>query len=154
LDSSLKPKPKGDHMPEVVVGNVPVHMPPPVYILPDTVQVSEETNTVRGKCLFPSSDPTVGERVDHANICHGMFVVWNCAHILAPRKGWKRLFAVEAHQKVKGVTPPDTEIDFVAQITNVLEHGGRVVGSAKAEFSLKGKTLLLVDVDKFVEEKI
>ena len=51
------------------------------------------------------------------------------------------------------MTPPDTEIDFVASMTNVRKHSGRVVGSAKAEFSLDGKPLLLVNVDRFIEEK-
>ena len=139
----------------IVVGGRQVQMPSPVYILPETVEVSEDTDTMKGKCLFPSSDPTVGERVDHANICHEMFVVWNCAHVWAERKGLGRLFAIKTRQEVVGgrMTPPDTKIDFVASITNVRKHGGRVDGSAKAEFSLDGKVLLLVDVDGFVEEQ-
>lgn len=141
-------------MREIVVCGRKVSMPSPVYILPETVQVSKDMKIVRGKCLFPSSDPSIGDRIDHANICHEMFVVWNCAHIGASFNGWKRLFAIEVHQKVKGLTPPDTEIDFVAQFTDVRAYGGRVVGSAKAEFSLNSKTLLLVDVDKFIEEKV
>ncbi|OHB06367.1 MAG: hypothetical protein A3A26_00860 [Candidatus Zambryskibacteria bacterium RIFCSPLOWO2_01_FULL_47_14] len=140
----------------IVIGDRQVEMPAPIYIIPDTVKVSEETGTMSGKCIFPSSDPTVGERVDHVNICHEMFVLWNCAHIWAQRKGWGRLFAIKTRQEVVGgrMTPPDTEIDFVTSLTNVRKHGGRVVGSAKAEFSLGGKPLLLVNVDRFIEEKI
>lgn len=139
----------------VVVGGRQVQMPSPVYILPETVEVSEDTDTVRGKCFFPSSDPTVGERVDHANICHEMFALWNCARIFSERKGWGHIFAIKTRQEVAGgrMTPPDTEIDFVVSIMNVRKHFGRVVGSAKAEFILDGKVLLLVDVDRFVEEK-
>lgn len=141
----------------VAIGGRQVQMPSPVYIVPETVEVSEDsedTDTIRGKCVFPSSDPTVGERVDHANICHEMFVVWSCGHIWAERKGLGRLFAIKTRQEVVGgrMTPPDTEIDFVVSIT-MRKHGDRVVGSAKAEFSLDGKPLLRIDVDEFKEKK-
>jgi len=141
-------------MRKIVVCGREIEIPSPIYILPDTIKVSEETGTVSGKCLFPSSDPSVGERVDHANVCHAAFTLWNAAHIFAASKGWGRLFAIDVHQKVKGMMPPDTEIDFVASITNVRKRSGRIVGSAKATFSLDGKTLLLMDVRRFIEEKI
>ena len=51
------------------------------------------------------------------------------------------------------MTPPDTEIDFVASITNVHRHNGCIIGTAKAEFSLEGRTLLVVNVNRFIEEK-
>ena len=138
---------------EVTVCGRKIKMPPPVYIIPETIQVSEETSTVRGKCIFPSSDPSIGAREDHANICHGMFTVWNCAYVLSDRKGWGRLIVVEAHQRAKGIMPPDTEIDFVASVIKVHEHNKRVTGSAWAEFRFKEKILLTVHVYEFINEE-
>ncbi len=125
----------------------------PVYILPKTLKVSMKEAIIHGKCLFPSSDPSIRDRVDHANICHELFVVWTCAHIYGQRRGWNRLLAIETSQKAKGFAPPDVPIDFVARLTNLRKHGGRVVGSAEAEFTLNGKELLIVKVQKFLEDK-
>ncbi|MCX6752136.1 MAG: hypothetical protein NTZ87_01400 [Candidatus Nomurabacteria bacterium] len=142
------------NMKTVLVCDRQVQMPSPVYIIPETMQISEETNTISGKCLFPSSDPSVGDRKDHANVCHEMFTVWNCAYVWAERKGWGRLFVIESHQSIRRMTPPDTEIDFVVKLKKATKRGNRVIGSAEAKFSLKGMTLSLIVVDKFANKKV
>ncbi len=140
-------------MPEIIVCGRKVCMPSPIYVLPETVQVDDETSTIRGKCLFPMSDLSVRERGDHANITHMMHVVWNCAHIIAPRKGFGHLMAIKTHEWAPKITPPDTEIDFDAKLVNVRKLKGVVVGSARATFSLHGKTLMVMDVEQFIERK-
>ena len=141
-------------MKTVLVCGRQVQMPSPVYVIPGTVQISEEAGTISGKCLFPTSDPSIGDRKDHANVCHEMFTVWNCAYIWAERKDWGRLFVIEAHQSIRRMTPPDTEIDFVVKLTRTTERKKRIIGSAEAEFSLNGKILASIVVDKFVNKKV
>ncbi len=139
-------------MPTIVVGNRQITMPSPIYVLPETIEVS--VDAVQGKCLFPSSDPTVGERGDHANVCHSAFALWNAAHAWAQINGHRRLFATNVNQKVRGLTPPDTIIDFVAQITKMRRHGGQLVGSVKATFRLSGRQRPLLEMEvNFIEEK-
>lgn len=140
-------------MPEIVVCGRKVTMPSPIYVIPETLQVDDETSTVRGKCLFPTTDASVRDRGDHANITHMMHVVWNSAHIIAPRKGFGQLMAIKTHEWAKKITPPDTEIDFEAKLVNVRRHKGVVMGSAYATFSLNGKTLMVMEVERFIERK-
>ena len=141
-------------MTEVQIGDRLIQMPSPVYVIPGTVTVSKEDSTVRGKCLFPSSDPTIGQRVDHVNLSHLQFTLWNAAHIMAQEKGWGPLLALKVIEEAKRITPPDTEIDFLAKITRAERNGqGVLEGAAEAEFRLHGKLLATIHVERFVERK-
>lgn len=131
-----------------------VNLLAPVYVLPDSMYVEPEAHSIRGRCLFPSTDNTVVVRRDHANICHAMFVVWNCGHIWAHWNGAGRLFALETSQSAEGKLSPDTEIDFFFKVTSLRKVSGVFMGSAVAEFSCGGRHLLTVRVEKFLEEKI
>lgn len=126
-------------------------IPSPVYILPETVVVEDQV--VSGKCRFPSSDPSIGERGDHANIIHGLAVVWNASNVWAQRHNVKRLFAQQTSQTALGVMPPDKDIDFVIRLTSSERVNRRLSGSIVAEFARDGRPVLVVKVEKFVERR-
>jgi len=135
-------------MQTIRIEGVDYHMPTPVYILPETVEMTEDSLTAQ--CLFPSSDPSIGDRVDHANIGSALFAAWNCSHIWRQKNGRGRLLAIKTHQQAFGKIPPDQKIDVFATIK--LEDGSHI-GSGEVIFSHEGRRLLLVSVDKLIEEE-
>ena len=60
-----------------------LNLPRPVYLKDDSVQVDVENNVVTAKALFPSSDPSLGDRKDgHVNLQHLHALGSNLFHVL------------------------------------------------------------------------
>lgn len=60
-----------------------LHLPRPVYLVDDSVQVDTDANVVTAKALFPSNDPSLGDRKDgHVNLQHLHALGSNLFHVL------------------------------------------------------------------------
>ncbi len=128
--------------------------PRPHYL--QEAEIDEGGHHLVGVVLFPSEDPSVGDRRDHVNVSHHLFAAWNAAHFLARNLvGSARLWAREVSAKLHEVTLPDVPIRIEADLTIDRERGPRRWGHYQVSFWDESGQKLLAELNvRFVGEII
>lgn len=91
------------------VGFRHLNLPRPVYLVDDSVMFNKEENVIKGRALFPSSDPTLEDRRDgHVNVQHFAALGSNLFHTLLAARG-------EEPKKVRVLSEKGTFIREVRQ---------------------------------------
>lgn len=129
-----------------------IEVPEPMYIIPGTVEVSNLGEIISGKCIFPLTDTSIKDRIDHANHAHLLFVMWNCAAIVRNLRSWKRSLAEEVTGVAKRIIPPDTECEFRSSLSEHRVIENKVFGTGRTEFNIAGLYYSHVTV-KFIAHK-
>lgn len=137
----------------VTVGERQFSLSEPVYLLPDTLVLSEDKKTAEGYCLFPTTDQTVRDRGDHVNVTHFQYAVWNVVHVMKHYHGVDRPLIRKASLEGFAVVLPDTRVRFVVRISGMRSHGGMLWGSVEAEFfNESNEKVFKLVVDPFVAQ--
>ena len=101
--------------------------PPPHYLDPESeiiVEYNEEAMKIIGKCLFPSSDPTLKTR-NHVNhfyvimvidVIFALNVLWNCARIAKEKLVWESMLSITTNSKIIRKLDLDVSYVFEAEV--------------------------------------
>ncbi|MFH1235644.1 MAG: hypothetical protein V1685_01760 [Parcubacteria group bacterium] len=120
--------------------------PRPHYL--QEAEIDDGGHHLVGKVLFPSSDPTVGDRKDHVNVSHHLFAAWNAAHLLAKNLfGGARLWAKKVTTTLHEITLPDVPIRIEADLTFEREHGRHRWGHYQVTFHDESGQRLLAELE-------
>jgi hypothetical protein len=132
--------------------------PRPHYLTGNADYVeNDEGILLRTSAIFPSSDPSIGDRKDHANVSHCLFGLWNATHVIASFRGNYRTLARKVEIEALRITPPDTPIDLSVRVSNI-QHGKHkdketISCDVNAEYSLDRKVLEKIYVQGYLIEK-
>lgn len=128
-----------------------IRMLPPVFLEPE-VEIYDGGKRAEGKCVFPSSDPTIATR-GHVNVAHLLFTLWNMSAMLS--RVWK-IKEVPRAYSFKGDgnanIPPDSEVDIIFEIGKIIIRRNSAYGYATAQFFL-GDIMVADFKIKFAPEK-
>jgi hypothetical protein len=113
--------------------------PRPHYLV--EAEVSEDGMQLSGKVVFPSSDPTISDRIDHVNVAHHLFALWNAAHLMARQRGVRHPLVKQVEVKLLRVTRPDVLVNLSVKITDLQDKGKSLFGRLDASFSDESGTL-------------
>ena len=150
-------------MKEVIIGGKTIRLREDVFVISDSVSVSEDLRHVHGACKFPSTVQTVADRVQHhavphANVVHGLdvskfalHVLWNCAGIFSHDTGMDFL-VISQNTNHPGILPANTELAFHAQLLSFKKgQSGKHRGLARIEITSREGELLVEGSVQFVE---
>lgn len=128
--------------------------PRPYYLQQATIDAGG--HRLVGIVIFPSEDPSVGDRRDHVNVSHHLFAAWNAAHLLARSLfGGTRLWAKKVSATLYEVTLPDMPISIEANLSIDRERGPRRWGHYQVTFHDESGEKLLAELNvQFVGEII
>ncbi len=124
---------------------------PPIFLEPE-IEIYDEGKRAEGKCVFPSSDPTIAAR-GHVNVAHLLFALWNISAVLT--RVWKVKEVPRAYSfKGDGSAniPPDSEIDLIFEIGKIIIRKDYAYGWATGQFFLENNMLADIMV-RFAPEK-
>lgn len=107
--------------------------PRPHYLT--EAEVLDNGRRLTGTVLFPSSDPSIGDRVDHVNVAHHAFAAWNAAHVLSRHNAGARPLAKKVKIEAKRVTRADTPVQIEAILDVTDERGKTLAGNYRVIFS-------------------
>ncbi len=125
---------------------------PRPHYLTDVECLSPDGTQLRGQVVFPSGDVTIGDRVDHVNVAHHLFAVWNAAHLMCQRAGFINPRAFETSSVSRRPTTPDTQVTLEAKASIEKKTSKRIFGVISATFHDSGKVLCTVSA-KFVAKR-
>jgi|GEM_PF-4609642 len=127
--------------------------PRPHYLV-EVGKISPDGTEFLGQVNFPSTDPSVGDRIDHVNVAHHLFALWNASHLMCQRAGAHSPRAYETATKSRRPTTPNTPVSIEAKATIEKEDSKRIFGTISATFceQRNGKTLCTVSA-KFVAKR-
>lgn len=125
--------------------------PRPHYLV-EVESISPDGANLTGWVYFPSTDVTIGDRVDHVNVAHHLFAAWNAAHVMSERAGFEAPRAYETRVTARRETAPDRKIRLEVKATIKREHTDHVFGVLQATFSDNDLALCKV-VSKFVARR-
>ena len=103
--------------------------------------------------MFPSSDPSVGDRIDHVNVAHHLFCAWNAAHVLAKHAGFKCPRAYETKTISRRPTKPDTQVSVEASYSIQRETAKGAYGTLTTNFRDAFGAILCEIETKFVAQR-
>lgn len=125
----------------------------PVYLAGEHVEVNLEDNVIKGKALFPSSDPSLADRKDgHVNLQHLDAVGANLFHALLAAKGEAKTVRVikinnaDFLKEVRQDTEIDVTLGYIASLTGYFR-GGKPVHKGTLSGSLNGEELFKYSYD-------
>ncbi len=125
---------------------------PRPHYLTAVESLSTDGTQLKGWVNFPSTDPTIGDRIDHVNVAHHLFAVWNAAHLMCQRAGARSPRAYETTTVSRRPTAPDTMVSISAVASIERKTAKRIFGAISASFRNGGKTLCTVSA-KFVARR-
>lgn len=125
---------------------------PRPHYLEGVEEVSSDGQQFRGVVVFPSSDLTIADRVDHVNVAHHLFAVWNAAHVMCQQAGFinPRAFRTEAISRRPTIPDKQISLEVVALLER--EDSKKVSGLLTATFT-DGKKELCKVMTQFVAQR-
>ena len=114
-------------------------VPRPHYLI--AADISDDGKELKGIAVFPSSDPSIFDRKDHANVSHQLFALWNAAHLMARKLRIRYPLVRNIEVDIPKITRIDKEINLELKITEYTEKDRSVSGRFIASFSDNGRTL-------------
>lgn len=124
--------------------------PRPVYLKEAHVKATDEIGptSVVGKVLFPSEDPSIGDREDHVNVSHMLFALWNAVHFALQTSKIERPLATRTEVEVHRVVRPDKEVILEVEVLRrACTDKGTVSGQILARFLTDARLLATARVD-------
>jgi len=124
--------------------------PSPHYL----TEVAVLDDEVLAVAVFPTSDKTIGDRVDHANVSHLYFGIWNAAHLLCQKRGLVNPVTTTGSYKCLQKIPPDTSVYLLFRCHHRNLGGEHVLGEFRARYTdHSGKKLALFE-GRFKAQKV
>ena len=132
--------------------------PPPHYLDPESeiiVEYKEESVKMIGKCLFPSSDPTLKTRnyVNHfhvimvIDVIFALNVLWNGARIAKEKLGWENMLAITTNSKIIQKLELDVSYVFEAEVKKAK------MGLWEATLRIKSQSNVIAEVSTLAKAK-
>jgi len=121
------------------------NIPRPHYLI--SAEISEDNQTLNGKVLFPLTDVSVTDRMDHSHIAHFIFAAANAAHVIAIESGCKEHLATEIKIKPLKKAKPGNEIELIVKVE--YSDSRKKIGKWTAEFSNEDGLILKFEAKFF-----
>jgi len=121
------------------------NVPRPHYLI--SANISDDGKSMTGKVIFPSTDVSIADRKDHANVAHQLFALWNAAHLMTSKLGIRYPLVKNIEISIPHIARIDKEIDLKVNITEYDIKRNSVSGKFKAFFTHKNRSLSNIEAE-------